>query len=131
MGRVEDEERERDLVDPVAEQADELADPERRERAVEREADVRMVARRRRPAGDRGGRRPGSTACLERVELARQWRNGRRGEAGLRAAEYERALQDGRLGEARREPRLRPDAETLHRRVDRPREASRAGQASE
>ena len=32
------------LVEPVAEQRDELARPQRRERAVEREADVRMLA---------------------------------------------------------------------------------------
>ena len=34
----------RELVEPVAEQRDELAGPERRERAVEREPDVRVLA---------------------------------------------------------------------------------------
>ena len=39
-----DEEGQRDLVDPVAEEADQLARPERRERAVEGEPDVGMTA---------------------------------------------------------------------------------------
>ena len=56
-GRDADDERERELMEPVAEQRDELAGPQRRERAVEGEPDVGVVAdRARRPRS--GG--PGS-----------------------------------------------------------------------
>ena len=53
-GRDGDDRDERQLVEPVAEQRDELARPERRERAVEREADVWVLA----DPLDRLGRRP-------------------------------------------------------------------------
>ena len=43
-GRDRDHGDQRELVEPVAEQRDELAGPQRRERAVEREADVRVLA---------------------------------------------------------------------------------------
>ena len=69
--------RERDLVDPVAEERDQLAGPERRERAVERQADVRVAAdaghRLRRGPGMRsteggrlGGRSSASPVALDR-----------------------------------------------------------------
>ena len=53
-GRLADEEPERHLVDPLAEQADELADPEQREVAVPDEPQVRRLA------PHAGQRRPGA-----------------------------------------------------------------------
>ena len=75
-GQRVDEEREGDLVHPVAEQADQLAGPERREVAVEGEPDVRVAAgpldeHRARPrrelAGrrDRGARRRGRAVAAD------------------------------------------------------------------
>ena len=42
-GRRQDHSRQRELMDPVAEHRDELARPQRRERPVEREPDIRMA----------------------------------------------------------------------------------------
>ena len=82
VGRVEHDERQRDLVDPVAERADELAGPQGAERAVEGEADVRVAPdplEDRRDAGigtRRSGPRPSAPSAASRRAICGRSRAG-------------------------------------------------------
>ena len=96
---------ERELVDAVAEHADQLADPQRRERAVEREADVRVAPD---PAVSDGMRRRRgdprrSTVVATSVPSGSARVDVGRRQARARRAEEERALERGRLLERRAE----------------------------
>ena len=75
VGDAEDEHGQRDLVQPVAEQADRLAQPEGHEAGVERQADVRVLA----DAGD--DRRHGRLGGQGRRRDARSGPGRRRGGA--------------------------------------------------
>ena len=101
VGDLEDEGDQRQLVDAVAEQADDLADPERRERAIEGEADVRVVPgvlEARRP-GSRDGDSAGGGCC---------------GGRGCRCRRCRRVHRDRRARGAQRRIRHADAAATQH-----------------
>ena len=103
VGRREDQERQRDLVHPVAEQADELAHPERRERAVEGQPDVGVASGaldEDRDDGDGGRQRETTGARTGRFERQRDRADGGAREPGRRSAEPEWPLQGGRFGQS-------------------------------
>ena len=92
-GESVDDEHDRgegDLVDPVAEQRDELAGPQRRERAVEREPDVRVPPDARRAISGRRAR--------DRRSSARRRVAGRAGPAPGAGATDGQAVTPGAAG---------------------------------
>ena len=162
VGQPEHEGGQRDLVDPVAEEADQLAGPQRRERAVEREPDVGVAAdaqpdvdarpagqRDRAAAGVRGRGRGRGTGARASSPAARSRRphvddpavraedppeerpRARAREAGPDAAEDERPIERGRLGQAARETGAGPDPLLPDRRVDPARQPGRAGEPAQ
>ena len=112
-GRDRDDRDQRELIEPVAEQRDELAGPQRRERAVEREPDVRVLA----DALDRAGRgtrsRDRDVAIGRRAASPPTWsraskRRASDGEArpAPGAAHDERPLEGDGAGQGRRQAGL-------------------------
>ena len=127
-GRDRDHGDERDLVEPVAEQRDELARPQRRERAVEREPDVGVAADALEASGgcgmrDRGGRRGAAGRCRPSHRRLRRAAIGERRRGGAGAAEDQRP-SGGAAGAGRGRAPGRVSASPA---VVRPQRASRRG----
>ena len=101
----EHERGQRELVDPVAEQPDELAGPERRERAVEGEADVRVAA----DPLDRLGRTRVGTVIVprDRRTIGFELEGRGRRQAGAALPRTSWSLEGGGSGEGRRQARSR------------------------
>ena len=116
-----------ELVEPIAEERDELTRPQRRERGVEGEADIGMLAngnggRCRRAGCDRavmagaaigtggrgrGRRRADVAQCRRRPSVAFERLERRRRHPRPGAAQHERALQRDGRGQGRRQAGLR------------------------
>ena len=86
-GQREDDGRQGDLVDAIAEERDQLAGPQRRERAVEGEADVRVAADAGHVSGDgRGSVIVGARSRRRALPRRRSWRGRHRHRAARRTS---------------------------------------------